>query len=116
MQLTQNITAVVPLVRARTPWLRLALTTLVLVCYAGCQQPVQVRQAGLLQPELIPQPASPGSQPATPAPAPIPQTVEPLGPPTPLTIPGQPEPPPGVVVLRLEDLEQIALMNNPSLD
>src|SRR5262245_3707417 len=116
MQLTQMISALVPRCRVRARWLRIALTTVVLACYAGCQQPVQVRQAGLLQPELIPQPASPGSQPATPALAPTPQTVEPLGPPTPLTMPAQPEPPPDVVVLRLEDLEQIALMNNPSLD
>jgi cobalt-zinc-cadmium efflux system outer membrane protein len=65
-----------------------------------------------LQPELIPQP-TPGGQPATPALTPPP--LEPLGPPTPLTMPAQPEPPPDVIVLRLEDLEQFALLNNPSL-
>lgn len=33
----------------------------------------------------------------------------------PLTLPASPEPPPGVDVLTLSDLEQIALVNNPSL-
>src|SRR5262245_40324507 len=121
MKLTQITTAAAPIFRARAHWLRIALTTLVLACYGGapawCQQPVQVRQAGLLQPELIPQPTLPGGQPATPAPAlrPDGQQPEPLGTQTPLTIPAQPEPPPDVMVLRLEDLEQIALINNPSL-
>src|SRR5262245_61794918 len=109
MKLTQITTAAAPIFRARAQWLRIALTTLVLLCYGGspvwCQQPVQVRPASHLQPELIPQPTPPGSQPATPAPALSPPPLEPLGPPTPLTLQAQPEPPPDVMVLRLEDLE-----------
>src|SRR4051812_2410565 len=80
----------------------------------GCQQPTQVRQATLWQAEAIPQPALPADQPATPAP-PNNQPPEQLGGPTPLTMQAQPEPPPGVDVMTLEDLEQIALINNPSL-
>ncbi len=133
MPMTQHILALAPRARATARRSLFALTaTLLAICsaaFVAAQQPVQVRQAGLAQlPEPIPQPARQSNQPPAPQALalppgnsssgnqpPGPQPLEPLGAPTPLTIPSQPEPPPGVEVLRLEDLEQIALINNPSL-
>jgi cobalt-zinc-cadmium efflux system outer membrane protein len=72
-----------------------------------------VRQASLAQqPEAIPPPATPGAPLATPAPSNDDQPQ--IGQPTPLTVPAAPQPPPDAEVLTLEDLEQIALMNNPA--
>jgi len=84
---------------------------------------VLVRQAGLTQqPDTIPLPASPNQPPQQPGIAPptfdrpSPELLNtPPNPPTPLAMPPQPEPPPGVDIMTLEDLEQIALINNPSL-
>jgi cobalt-zinc-cadmium efflux system outer membrane protein len=75
----------------------------------AAQQPVTVQPvAQIQQPESIPAPARP-LPPAT-------ATGDSTGVwRTPLTLPGQPGPPPGVEVLGVEDLEQIALINNPSL-
>ncbi len=78
---------------------------------AAAQQPVTVQPvAQIRQPESIPAPAAPLHQ----APAPGDSTESGVWK-TPLTLPGQPEPPTGLEVLGLEDLEQIALINNPSL-
>jgi cobalt-zinc-cadmium efflux system outer membrane protein len=78
----------------------------------SAQQPTRIQPASLTQPSQ-----------------PIPESISPLGPTRPaddstgptmgrisLTPPSTPEPPPGVTVLTLEDLEQIALINNPALN
>jgi len=79
---------------------------------AVAQQPVIVRQAAMTQPQFAQQPER------LPAPPDEPSLAQPPGPQgagTPLRLPEPQEPPPGSEVLTLEDLEQIALMNNPSL-
>jgi cobalt-zinc-cadmium efflux system outer membrane protein len=85
------------------------------------QQPTMIQQAALIQPQQPLRPPQPMpetlSAPATIAPAP-PGGGEgnpPGGFRTPLTLPNISEPPPGVTVLTLEDLEQIALINNPTI-
>jgi cobalt-zinc-cadmium efflux system outer membrane protein len=138
MPLTHYIPALAPCARAAARRGLPALSaTLLILCgatFIAGQQPVQVRQAGLAQlPEPIPQSSRQSAQPPAPPALALPpgnqppsnqppgmqppggQPPEPLGAPTPLTMQAQPEPPPGVEVLRLEDLEQIALINNPSL-
>src|SRR5258707_464774 len=120
----------IPTIQARTPpsrprgrWRLVAITAFAVIScsasFLGCQQPVLVRQAALTQqPEPIPQPTPSAQPPATPAlaaPATDQPPPEPLIGTTPLGAPSQPEPPPGTEVLTLEDLEQVALMNNPSL-
>src|SRR5262245_38860574 len=105
---------VVP-IRTRSARATAFVVWLLLASMAPAQQPVIVRQAALTQPpfgqqqpERIPPPAAQGQQLA-----PQPPAAPPLS--TPLTLPQAPEPPPGAEVLRLEDLEQISLENNPSL-
>src|SRR5258707_249828 len=85
-------------------WLVLSASISVATTCALGQQPTFVRQAVLNQvPEAIPSPGA-GQLPLA---GPVGQT--------PLTIPAQPTPPPDVTVLRLEDLEQMAMTNNPSV-
>jgi outer membrane protein, heavy metal efflux system len=97
-----------------------AVIWLALASIAVAQQPVIIRQAALSQPpfgqqpagqppERIPPPAAPG-QPLALQPPGQPQTLT-----TPLGLPAVQEPPPGAEVLTLDDLEQVALVNNPSL-
>jgi cobalt-zinc-cadmium efflux system outer membrane protein len=76
------------------------------------QQPITVLPVSQpRQPETVP---APGNPLATPTPA-APGSVTPGSQRLPLTFPAATEPPPGVDVLAVEDLEQIALINNPSL-
>src|SRR5207244_6377274 len=95
--------------RARGSWVQVGLPPVWSWGYLG-QQPGAVRPASITQPvEPIPLP---------------PSRAEPLGPPTlgaapglgaQLTLPAPQQPPPDSEILTLGDLEQIALMNNPSL-
>ncbi|HEY2414139.1 MAG TPA: TolC family protein [Pirellulaceae bacterium] len=83
------------------------------------QQPITIQPASLVQPQQPLQPPQPVPEPLSPpaAIAPVPQASGDGNPPggfrTPLALPNTPEPPPGVTVLTLEDVEQIALINNP---
>jgi outer membrane protein, heavy metal efflux system len=83
---------------------------------ALAQQPVTIRQASMAQqPEAAPAPgyqrlplAAPGVGPAEPEPVPPAAGSLPA-------MPAAPHPPPEAETLTLEDIEQIALINNPSL-
>lgn len=79
------------------------------------QRPAIIQQASLVQPpQPTPEPISPPS-----TLAPVPQRTDDSTAPgvgrIPLTLPVTPEPPPQATVFTLEDLEQIALINNPAL-
>src|SRR4051812_25546654 len=90
----------------RTAVAALLLTS---ICRTGlyAQQPVTVRPASLAQqPETIPPPYPPLHQAS-------PERADQMR--VPLTLPTTPEPPPAAEVLTLSDLEQLALLNNPSI-
>jgi cobalt-zinc-cadmium efflux system outer membrane protein len=93
--------------RSLSAAVRICAAMALMLAVNGCQQPGTVRQSPLSdQPEAIPPPTPASEAPETPPAPPAASS---------LNAPAQLEPPADMPVLGLEDLEQIALINNPSL-